>query len=684
MRRASWPAMGWIVLLLVVSCDDDPEGQGRGPEGTIPPGGFRGPEGGELPPAFVEYDASAELRARVGPPPPAPDFGPGFTDVTGVASVAPFNLPYEPQRMDPEPTAGLFADLDGDGHLEVVMSPTQLGAPAGRRSAHVYRYDRAMGALSSVGTFRAAGAGPDDELQPMGALDLDGDGFVDWIYNRASAEVSWGRAGAEVAAPVPFDPAVRIIGPAYASMAVDDVDEDGWLDLIVGTGYCCTTCRELHVFLRTAPRRFRERLDLLPATDQGTATAVLSMRFGGERVIATMGNPCGTSAKRSFFRRDALDPAGYPRFVPFDPIPPDAFIRQSAIVPEERNSDLSLWAPMGIAAQDLDHDGLLDVGISLNVFPGVFQRREPSWPLVDHTAQFGINISRSDLGKPMIPWGIALVDLDLDGRSDLVAADGNDHGAWTDPRHFVGPQRVVAHWNGGGMRFAEVAAALHLDRRGQWMSLAVDDLDEDGDVDLLVGGLGEMPRLYRNDIARGYHGLTLTLRGTTSNPLGNGARVELTTAAGERRTYFANGTGSPFVLSAPRLYVGLGAEAVAAQLRITWPSGTVQALQNVPAGALTVTEPPSLTVLSETRHAPADGRSTVRVRVTPRAPDGSVRRDAQVALAVAHGAGVVSGGAWEGEAWEAVVTAPAAPGSAVLEVRVDGVPLGVRPRIWWD
>ena len=445
----------------------------------------------------------AEAPRTAGPPAALPSFGRGFTDLTGVAAVAPFALPNEPRRMDPEPTAGLFGDLDGDGRLEVILSPTQLGAPAGHRSAHVYAYDRATGTLVHRGAFRTPGSTADDELQPMGALDLDGDGHVDWLYNRASAEISWGQASGGVTDPVPFDREVRILGPAYMSMTVDDLDEDGWLDVVVGTGYCCVSCRELHVFLRTAPRRFQERLDLLPGTEQGNATAVLSARFDEERVLAALGTPCGTSDKRTFFRRDTLEPAGYPHYAAFEPIPPEAFFREAGPA-AQRGRDLSQWAPMGGAAQDIDHDGLLDLSVTLNNYPSVFQGRAGSRSFVDHTAQFGCNPARSDLGVMMIPWGVALVDLDLDGWADMVAAHGNDHGSWTDPRTFTGPQRTLAHWNTGGMRFADVSAALHLDRRGQWMSLAVDDLDEDGDPDLLVGGQGEMPRLYRNDIDRGH------------------------------------------------------------------------------------------------------------------------------------------------------------------------------------
>jgi hypothetical protein len=111
----------------------------------------------------------------------------------------------------------------------------------------------------------------------------------------------------------------------------------------------------------------------------------------------------------------------------------------------------------------------------------------------------------------------------------------------------------------------------------------------------------------------------------------------------------------------------------------------VQELRNVPAGTLhTIVEPSFIDVSPAGRHLPADGRATATVRVTPRAPDGTLRPDARVEVALAHGAGVVTPARWTGTAWEATVTAPSARGSSVVEVRVDGAAALVRPRLWWD
>jgi len=287
----------------------------------------------------------------------------------------------------------------------------------------------------------------------------------------------------------------------------------------------------------------------------------------------------------------------------------------------------------------------------------------------DRTDDSDLAELRSARGPSMIPWGVVAIDLDRDGRTDLVFAHGNDESAWDGDR--IGPQRLSAHWNGGGLRFADVSSAVHLDRPGQFMALSVTDLDGDGDPDLLAGGEQEPPRVYENAIAGG-HALSLRLRGTTSNPLGLGARVTVV-AGGRTQRAIAGGLAAPLAMPEPLLFFGLG-DAVTADVQVDWPSGTRQALAGQAVDRLVVVrEPPSIVIDPPSREVPADGTSKVRVTVNPpTAGRVTVEVDGQaVAVAV------------DGPAAVAEVTAPTAPGSAVVRVSVDGRALGVRPRLFF-
>ena len=638
----------------------------------------------------VEVDGgSASPDVPVAPPADVPpsavpaSFGPGFTDLTTPLDGSPpvfLGVPRTSMGEEPEPTVGLFGDLDGDGSTEVLFGATLDGPPG--RTTVAYGYDAARGLTlrGPLGTMTG-----NDRLNLMAVLDLDDDGLPDLLFNRPEGEVAWGLGAGRFTAPTSITTHTAQWAPGYGSLLLDDVDSDGWLDATYGVSSCCATCRDMKILLRNGPRSFVDRTDLLDAAPSASSYALLSATLNGTRMLVSVGQPCGDQDSPTFYRWRPEDMDGFPHLAPFDPTPTDAYIRSTDGGGGSAMRSLSHWVPMGAALGDADGDGQVDLAISLNFYVGLFQN-PGRFPLVDRTEQFGERPTLSDSNHRMIPWGIGLVDVDQDGRLDLCSAHGNDHSAATDPSYFVGPQFPTVHWNAGAMSFSDVTARVGVGHRGQWRSLAIDDLDRDGDPDLLVGSQGENPRVLRNDLARGNHGFSLRLHGTTSNVLGVGALVSVQVAAGmPEQVHVVGSIGSPLVFSAPRVFVGLGAATRAARVRVTWPSGLVQELRDVPAGTMhTVEEPAFITVTPSARHLPADGRATATVRVTPRRPDGTARTDARVEVALAHGSGRVAPGRWVGDAWEAVVTAPALAGFGVLEVRVDGVAAGVRPRLWWD
>jgi hypothetical protein len=117
------------------------------------------------------------------------------------------------------------------------------------------------------------------------------------------------------------------------------------------------------------------------------------------------------------------------------------------------------------------------------------------------------------------------------------------------------------------------------------------DYDNDGRMDLLVGLMGDRPVLLHNRDHSGNHWVTLSLRGTKSNPAGWGSWIELTAGG---KTYVQECRCPSAYLSQgdPRVHFGLGAEAIVQRIQIKWPSGTVQTMTDVPVDQiLKVTEP---------------------------------------------------------------------------------------------
>ena len=134
--------------------------------------------------------------------------------------------------------------------------------------------------------------------------------------------------------------------------------------------------------------------------------------------------------------------------------------------------------------------------------------------------------------------------------------------------------------NGSSFTFSNVSAAQGVNDTGRSRTGIYGDYDQDGDPDLLLVNYAGDVRLFRNDNGGSNNYLILDLQGVTSNFDGIGARIALTSAGGtqfyETRSGSSLGGGDD-----TGAYFGLGSDATVTSITITWPSGTVQTLDNV-------------------------------------------------------------------------------------------------------
>ena len=115
---------------------------------------------------------------------------------------------------------------------------------------------------------------------------------------------------------------------------------------------------------------------------------------------------------------------------------------------------------------------------------------------------------------------------------------------------------------------------------------AFGDLDGDGRVDVVVSVIGEPAEVLYNVTAGAGHWLDLRLEGTKSNRDGIGATVKLTGESG-RVQYNHVTTAVGYASSSDkRVHFGLGADRIAREIEIRWPSGIRQILRNVSADRL--------------------------------------------------------------------------------------------------
>ncbi len=192
----------------------------------------------------------------------------------------------------------------------------------------------------------------------------------------------------------------------------------------------------------------------------------------------------------------------------------------------------------------------------------------------DHTAAAGLAAPTRD----RLGFGIAFLDVDDDGRLDLLTANGHVNDDRPEIPYTM-PAQLLLGGPGGSLTdvSARAGPAFLVPHIGR--GLAVGDLDNDGRLDALLVAANE-PMVYLHNRTAGGHSLTIALEGTTSNRDGVGARVTVE-AGGTRRVVQRMGGGSFLSASDGRLHFGLGAATRVDRVEVRWPSGRVDQFRDL-------------------------------------------------------------------------------------------------------
>ncbi|HUG55392.1 MAG TPA: CRTAC1 family protein [Vicinamibacteria bacterium] len=238
----------------------------------------------------------------------------------------------------------------------------------------------------------------------------------------------------------------------------------------------------------------------------------------------------------------------------------------------------SVQAGMGLALGDYDGDGRLDLlkthfaddipALYRNLGRGLFE---------DAATAAGLAVQNR-----YVEWGAGMPDLDNDGHADILYVTGNVYPEIERllPSYPHRGPRVVFRNRGG--RFQDVTSASGpgpLDARSS-RGAAFGDVDNDGDVDVLIMNMNEPPSLLRNDTKTGNGWLAVRLEGTRSDRAALGATV-VVTAGGRTQARAALSQTSYYSHDDLRVHFGLGGAARADRLEVRWPSGAVDVLRDV-------------------------------------------------------------------------------------------------------
>ena len=225
---------------------------------------------------------------------------------------------------------------------------------------------------------------------------------------------------------------------------------------------------------------------------------------------------------------------------------------------------------------------------------------------------------------PWVGWGCALADFDNDGWPDCFVANGQVD----DNLEQIGHENPYAepallHRNVDGKRFvlATRNAGAYFERDHVGRGVACGDLDNDGDIDLVVNHKGGPAALLRNDTATPHHWIRLRLEGTRSNRDAVGARVEV--EAGDRTIVRQRKGGASYGSAHdPRLLIGLGHARSARRVTVRWPSGHVDRHAGLAAGSEYLLRRAQPVQSGHRQPVPRKGRESTERVPSPRPEDG--------------------------------------------------------------
>ena len=503
------------------------------------------------------------------------------------------------------------ADLDGDLDVFLVNGSRIGGFEPGHEPTNRLFLNLGRGAAFRDVTAASGLASHGAWGQGVAVADVDGDGLPDlYVTNYGGPNALYLHRGVGADGTVAFEEVAAGAGVATekwsTGAAFFDYDRDGDLDLYVANfvrydrvlaayeGREWITHTWKGQIVMSGPMGLPAAADQLFRNDGETAGRPVFTEVTEEMGIAEVEASYGFQPMLGDYDGDGwLD-----LFVANDSRPNFLWrnlegrtFRETALavgVAYDRSGDSQ--ACMGVAFEDHDGDGDLDLFVTnfADDFNTLYVGDGDGF-FHDDTLAAGLVGART---QSNLAWGTFFFDADNDGDLDVFVANGHVYPQVDEvsgPETYAQANELFEKTARGRFQDISTRAGPGLASAKVSRGAAFGDLDDDGDLDIVINNFDDSPTVLRNDSRSAGNWLKVRLRGRGRNLSAIGARVRLE-AGGLRHSRYVRSSDSFLSHHDPRLHFGLGDADAVDRLSVDWPDGTSEEVGGAGAGVLVVIE----------------------------------------------------------------------------------------------
>lgn len=488
------------------------------------------------------------------------------------------------QRYLPEivGAGAALLDYDGDGDLDLylVQGGTSLKEGDNLKPNRLYRNEFVpAGELSFTDVTQSAGVGDIGYGMGAAAADLDNDGDVDLLVTNFSRDTLYQNNGdgtfSDITVEAGLDDTMWSTSASFA-----DIDSDGLLDLFV-THYaldavanhrdCQNSLGEVDYcspvsyagtrdsyYRNAGGMRFRDvSVEAGIADSEGAGLGVVAADFDGDgRLDFFVAN----DQTANFLWRNRGD---------------GTFEETGLLSGSAYNGHGMAEASMGISAQDYDADGDIDLFVThLNAQTNTLYRNDGRGGFDDATDQAKLGSS----SMAFTGFGVRWFDLENDADLDLFIANGavmtEVSRAQSSDFPYEQPNQLYVQDSPGVYRLASDDQAGPINAVATSRGAAFGDLDNDGDIDIVVTNTNAAPQILINAQQTAHHWMGLSLRAPHLKRYALGARVAVLNDGRPVQWRRVARDGSYLSSNDPRVLMGLGAQGSPLSLGVVWPDGS--------------------------------------------------------------------------------------------------------------